>query len=52
MASFSSGFAWKLGAKHMKNYVAFSEAALKSDIAIPWEFSEILLFSQITWGAW
>ena len=25
---FSSGFAWKLSAKHMKNYVTFSEAAL------------------------
>ena len=35
--------------KHVKNYVTFSEAALKSAITIPWEFPEI---SQIPWGAW
>ena len=35
MAYFSTVFAWKLRAKHMKNYVTFSEAALKSAIAIP-----------------
>ena len=52
MAYFSSCFAWKLRAKRMKNYVAFSEAALKSAIAIPREFPEILLFSKIPWGAW
>ena len=39
MAYLSSGFAWKLWAKHMKNYVTFSEAALKFAIAIPWEFA-------------
>ena len=38
--------------QNMKNYVAFSEAALKSAIAIPWEFPEISLFSKIPWGAW
>ena len=47
MAYFSSGFAWKLWAKHMKKYVTFSEAALKSAVAIPWEFPEILQFSKI-----
>ena len=31
----------------MENYVTFSEAALKSAIAIPREFPEISLFSQI-----
>ena len=46
MAYFSSSFARKLRAKHMKNYVTFSEAALNSTIAIPWEFPEILLFSK------
>ena len=40
--------AW-LWAKHMKNYVTFSEAALKCAIAIPWEFPEISLFSKIPW---
>ena len=44
MAYLSSGFAWKLWAKHMKNYVAFPEAAL--EYAIPWEFPEIPLFSK------
>ena len=34
----------------MKNFVTLSEAALESDIAIRWEFPEILLFSQIPWG--
>ena len=44
---------WKLRAKYTKKYVTFSEVALKSAIAkIPWEFPEILLFSQIPWGAW
>ena len=38
--------------KHMKNYITFSEAALKSAIAIPWEFPEISLFSKIIWWAW
>ena len=46
-----SVFGWKLRAKHMKNYVTLSEAALKSAIAIPWEFIEIL-FSQILQGGW
>ena len=35
MAYFSTAFAWKLRAKHMKRYVTFSEAALKSAIATP-----------------
>ena len=35
-----------------KNYVTLSEATLKSAKAIPWEFPDILLFSQIPWGAW
>ena len=48
----SSGFAWKLWAKHMKNYVTFSEAALEYAIAIPWKFPEIPLFKKIPWGAW
>ena len=52
MAYFSSSFARKQRAKQMKNYVTFSEAALKSAIAIPWEFPEILLFSKIPWEAW
>ena len=34
MAYLSSGFAWRLWAKHMKNYVT-----LKSAIAIPWDFA-------------
>ena len=38
--------------KHMENYVTFSEAALKSAIAIPREFPEISLFSKIPCGAW
>ena len=42
MAYFSSGFAWKLRTKHMKNYVTFSESAT----AIPREFSEILPFQK------
>ena len=52
MAYFSSSFARKLRAKQMKNYVTVSEAALKSAIAIPWEFPAILLFSKIPWEAW
>ena len=39
MAYLSSGFAWRLWAKHMKSYVTLSEAALKSAIAIPWDFA-------------
>ena len=38
-AYLSSGFAWRLWAKHMKNYVTLSEATLKSAIAIPWDFA-------------
>ena len=49
MAYVSSGLAWKLRAKNMKNYVTFSEAALKSAIAIPWDFA---VFEKIPWGAW
>ena len=39
MAYLSSGFARRLWAKHMKNYVTLSEAALKSAMAIPWDFT-------------
>ena len=46
MVYFYSGFAWKLRAKHMKNYVAFSEAAFKSAKAIPWKFPAILCFQK------
>ena len=35
----------------MKSYVTFAEAALKSAMAIPWEFPEISLFSKIAWVA-
>ena len=47
---FFQWFRMKTAGKHMKNYVTFSEAALKSVITIPWEFPEILLFSKISWG--
>ena len=46
------GFCLETEGKTYENYVTLSEAALKSAIAIPWEFPEILLFSQIPWGAW
>ena len=39
MAYLSSGFAWRHWAKHMKNYVTLSEAALKSAIGIPGDFA-------------
>ena len=53
MAYFSSGFVWKLKAKHVKklrNIVR--DTALKSAIAIPWELPEILLLSKIPRVAW
>ena len=42
-------FCLETGGKDMKNYVTFLEAARKFAIAIPWEFSEISLFSKIPW---
>ena len=41
-----------VGKTYEKLYVTFSEAALKSAIAIPWEFPKILLFTKIPPGAW
>ena len=48
---FFQWFCLKTAGKHMKKYVTFSEAALKSAIAIPREFLEILLFWKIPRGA-
>ena len=44
---------WKLRAKHMTNYITFSEAALKSAIAkIHLEFPGILPITKILWETW
>ena len=38
---FFQWFCLETEGKHKKNYVTFSEAALKSARAIPWDFPEI-----------
>ena len=41
---FFQWFCLETEGKHMKNYVTYSEASLKSARAITWEFPEILLY--------